>query len=96
MDMARLNLNDSDTNTWFLQPRHLSNNAPAHFVYNVNGMGHDEFSDPRQRLCVVPELVAKDAYYDISRQGKGITLIACVAADGSHLKRLLIVTGWEK
>jgi hypothetical protein len=45
-----------------------------------------------QRLCVVPEHVIKDAYHGISRQGKRITLIACLAANGSYLKPASIFT----
>jgi hypothetical protein len=92
MDTARLNVNDWDMNTWFLQLQHLINNVPAHFVYNADQMGHRKFSDAKQRLCVVPALVMKDAYYDVSRQGERQTLIACVGADGSYLKPTLIVT----
>jgi hypothetical protein len=39
-------------------------------VYNDDEMGQQEFSDIRQRLCVVRAHVMKDAYYEIARQGK--------------------------
>jgi hypothetical protein len=38
----------------------------------------------------VPAHVTKDAYYEISRQGNRITLIAYVPADGLYLKPALI------
>jgi hypothetical protein len=75
MDTARLNLNDKDIYNWFLQLQHSIDNVPAHFAYIADEMGHQEFSDAKQRLCLVPTHVIKDACYEISRQGKRITLI---------------------
>jgi hypothetical protein len=67
--------------------------APAHFVFNMDEMGHQEWADAPDNGCVVPiSHGGNRVYYPVSRTGKRITLLACVAADGSYLKPAVVIT----
>jgi hypothetical protein len=66
--------------------------VPAHFVFNIDEMGHQEWADATQKVCFVPvSHTEKQVYYPVPRMGKRITLLACVAADGSFLKPTVII-----
>jgi hypothetical protein len=66
--------------------------VPAHFVLNMDEMGHQEWADRQVKLCYVPLAHSeKQVYVPVSRLGKRITLVACVAADGSFMKPFVII-----
>jgi hypothetical protein len=65
---------------------------PAHFVFNMDEMGHQEWADRQERTCYVPASVPGDQVpIPISGCSKRITLLACIGADGSHLKPLVVI-----
>jgi uncharacterized protein YjhX (UPF0386 family) len=58
----------------------------------MDEMGHQEFADAPIKTAFIPaDARDKQVYYPVSRTGKRITLIACIAADGSYLKPALII-----
>jgi hypothetical protein len=58
----------------------------------MDQMGHQEWADAATKICFVPASHAADrVYYPVPRTGKRITLLACVAADGSHLKPAVVI-----
>jgi hypothetical protein len=62
--------------------------VPAHFVYNMDELGHQPWADAKVATCIVPaEYTEKTVYYHVFRQGKWITLIACVEATFMALYR---------
>jgi hypothetical protein len=66
--------------------------VPAHFVFNMDEMGHQDWADRAEKTCVVPVSHAGDyVYVPVSRAGKRITLIACIARDGSTLRPEVII-----
>jgi hypothetical protein len=55
-------------------------------------MGHQEWADSQEKVCFVPAHHPEDlVYYPVSRTGKRITLLACVAAGGSSLKPAVMI-----
>jgi hypothetical protein len=55
-------------------------------------MGHEEWVDRHEHTCFVSVHDAEDHIgYPISRAGKRITLLACIAADGSDWKPFVII-----
>jgi hypothetical protein len=55
-------------------------------------MGHQEWADRQEQVCSVPTAHAEPQVdFPVPQTGKGITLIAYVAADGSHLKPLIVI-----
>jgi hypothetical protein len=83
MEMERLNMPDDAVHNGFTILDDSISDPPAHFVYNMDEMGHQEYADAKPIQYVAPAYVADMPYYEVSHRGKWITLIACVAADGS-------------
>lgn len=92
IEAERLRVSDEDILAWFMQLRESIDGAPPHFVFNMDEMGHQDYADARHKLCVIPSYVTEKAYYEVSRRGKRISLIACIAADGSYMRPALILT----
>jgi hypothetical protein len=58
----------------------------------MDEMGHQDAADAKPRKCVIPsDIHERDINYAVSRQGKRITLIACVGADGSYIRPCVII-----
>jgi hypothetical protein len=66
--------------------------VPARFVFNMDGMGHQDWADRTEKTCVVPPSHGdKQVYIPVPRAGKRIMLMACIALDGSALKPEVII-----
>jgi hypothetical protein len=58
--------------------------VPSHFVFNTDEMGHQDWADPAEQVCVVPVThESNHVYLPVSRASKRIKLMACIVADGS-------------
>jgi hypothetical protein len=58
----------------------------------MDEMGHQVWSDAIDTVCFVPnDENLSVVYYPVAREGKRITLIACIAADGSYMRPALIL-----
>lgn len=70
-----------------------TNNVPSYFVFNVDEEGHDEFVDAKKyEWILVPEdSKPQKWYYPVERKDDHTTFLACIAADGSYLKPLIVV-----
>jgi hypothetical protein len=65
---------------------------PAHFVFNMDEMGHQEWADRKQKTVYVPaHHEGADIPVPVARCGKRITLVACIGLDGSYLKPMVII-----
>jgi hypothetical protein len=92
MEEARLQVTDQEIIDYFGQLYSMVNGIPAHFVANMDEMGHQPFADAKTLRCFVSsEFEGPFVRYPVSRVGKRITLIAAVFADGSCLKPTLII-----
>jgi hypothetical protein len=92
MENVRLAVTDEDIDGHFQYLRDTIDNVRAHFVFNMDEMGHQPWADALPVTCFVPAThVAKTVHYPVSRQGKRITLIACIAADGSVLRPAVVI-----
>jgi transposase len=72
--------------------------CPAHFVFNLDEMGYQAYADRVSATFIVPSTCQDEfIYYPVSRRGKRITLIACIAADGSFLRPAVVIARktWE-
>jgi hypothetical protein len=63
-----------------------------HFVFNMDEMGHQDWADRRIKTCYVSlEVKENQVYVPVSCAGKRITLVACIAANGSYLKPMIVI-----
>jgi hypothetical protein len=64
----------------------------SYFVFNMDEMGYQAYADRKDvTLWVSGDVEDKLLYFPVSRLGKRITLIACIALDGSFLRPCLII-----
>jgi hypothetical protein len=92
MEERRLQVAHEDVEAYFGRLDEALQDVPAHFVYNMDEMGHQEWADRPEKVCYVPTSHPQaHAYFPVPRTGKRITLVACVAANGSFLKPLIVV-----
>lgn len=69
-----------------------THNIPSAFVFNVDEEGHDEYVDTKEKeLVVVPKECDKKLFFPVQRKDDHTTFVACIAADGSYLKPLIVV-----
>ena len=70
-----------------------NNNVPSYFVFNVDEEGHDEFVDAKKtEWIIVPEDTKQTQwFYPVERKDDHTTFLACIAADGSYFKPLIVV-----
>jgi hypothetical protein len=92
MENVRLAVTQEDIDQHFHYLRDSIEGVPAHFVFNMDEMGHQPWADALAMTCFVPSTwTAKTVQYPVSRQGKRITLIACIGADGSVLRPAVVI-----
>jgi hypothetical protein len=86
MDEKRLDVSIEQIKAPFATLFAQVSGAPAHFVFNIDEMGHQTWADAQNKTCFVPsDHPGDEVFYPVSRTGKRITLVSCVAADGSTL-----------
>jgi hypothetical protein len=66
--------------------------TPAHFVFNVDEIGHQEWADREEKTCyVTSENIGDEVPFSVPRSGKRISFVAWIGADGSFLKPLIVI-----
>jgi hypothetical protein len=64
----------------------------SHFVFNMDETGHQDWADRAEQVCAVSSTRKSDhVHLPVSRAGKGTTLMAYIAADGSAVAREFII-----
>jgi hypothetical protein len=93
IDEKRLQVDDAAIRDYFGVLFATVSGAPAHFVFNMDEMGHQSWADAQKTVCFVPaDFQEPVVHYPVSRTGKRITLVACIAADGSFLRPCLVIS----
>jgi hypothetical protein len=70
----------------------MGSGAPAHFVFTMDEMSHQDWADAHDTICFVRRDAADDEIFNpVSRTGKCLMLIVCIAADGSYMRPALII-----
>jgi hypothetical protein len=92
MEEKRLQVSQQDIETYFTCLDEIIEGVPAHFIYNMDEMGHQEWADRQEKVCYVPKSHPHEhVYFPVSRTGKRITIVGCIAADGSFCKPLVVI-----
>jgi hypothetical protein len=64
----------------------------AHFVFNMDEMGHQDWADRQEQTCSIRLTVeGHQVFLPVSRAEKRITLCACIAGDGFSRKPAVII-----
>jgi hypothetical protein len=84
IDERRLTVGDEAISAYFALLMSTVSGAPAHFIFNMDEMGQSWVHAPETVYFVHSKLTESAIYVPVSRIGKRITLIACIAADHMH------------
>jgi hypothetical protein len=92
IEEPRLNVTPEAIMAFLQHAMEVVQGVPARFVFNMDEMGHQDWTDRPETTCVVPSLHGdRQVYIPISRAGKRITLMACIALDDSAFKPEVII-----
>jgi hypothetical protein len=92
METPRLDVTTEATLAFFQAAMQVTDGVPAHFVFNMDEMGHQDRADPTEKTCLVPAYhPTKQVHIPVSRTGKRITQMAPIAADGSVWKPEILI-----
>ena len=71
----------------------LLHDVPAAFVFNMDETGINEYADAKKKRVVVhAQFEGNKTRYPVPRDSDHSTVVACIAADGSAVGPLLVVT----
>jgi hypothetical protein len=92
MEKGRVDLTTKQIAEFFASLITAIDGVPAHFVLNMDETGRQNWAGRQVQTCYVPATVEEQqVHMPVCRAGKRITLIACIAADCSYLKRTVII-----
>ena len=64
---------------------------PSHFILNADEEGHEDYSDSLKERVVVTQETKGPVNYPVKRSNTRTTFLACITADGSYLKPLIVI-----
>jgi hypothetical protein len=92
MEDNRLQVINKQILEYFAALYSIVNGITAHFVMNMDEMGHQPYADAKDTTCLAPSTHPEATVnYPVSRVGKRITLLACIFADGSFIRPALVI-----
>lgn len=92
IEAKRAEVTPEQIRNFFAEALTIAEGVPSHFVFNMDEMGHQEWADRKEIICVVPiDHEGDHVCLPVPRTGKRITLLSCIALDGSFLKPTVIV-----
>jgi hypothetical protein len=92
IETGRLGVTQEQIIEFFREAIETIEGVPAHFVFNMDEMGHQDWADWKKQICIVPSSHPDDhVNMPVPRSGKRITLLACLGADGSFLRPGIII-----
>jgi hypothetical protein len=92
MEEKRIYVTDEAIIQYFCLFSQLLNGVPAHFIFNMDEMGHQEFADANDKIVfVLIDYPDRSIPYPVPRTGRRITLVAAIGLDGSYLWPMIIV-----
>ena len=90
---CRLNLDDEEVKQFMEDTEELLRDVPASFVFNMDETGINEYQNAKKKQVVVHNrFVGNKTHYPVARDTKHATVVACIAADGTAVQPLVIVT----
>ena len=91
MQACRLNL-DQDVLNFMTETERNPVNIPAAFLFNIDETGINEYANAvRKQVVVHSDFPGSQTRYPVPRDTSHATLVACIAADGTAIRPLVIV-----
>ena len=91
-DARRLQMDHETVAAYMNTTPGIINNIPASFVYNMDETGINELANAKRKRVLVPHRhTGGTVKYPIERNTSHATLVACIAADGTAIKPLVII-----
>jgi hypothetical protein len=93
MEQKRLNISHMELLKWYSNLNATILVIPRYFIFNMDETGLDDWVDAHDYLVAVPRQgEGQETNIPVERRCKRATLTACIAADGSALKPLVILS----
>ena len=93
MQASRLNLADQDVQNFTTETERRLAQVPAAFLFNMDETGINECANAtRKRVVVHSDFQGTQTRYPVARNTTHATLVACITADGTAIRPLVIVT----
>ena len=93
MQASRLNLTDQDVQNFMTETERRLAQVPAAFLFNMDETGINEYANAtRKQVVVHSDFPGTQTRYPVARNTTHATLVACIAADGTAVRPLVIVT----
>ena len=90
---CRLNLDNDEVRQFMENTEELLQNVPASFVFNMDETGINEYQNAKKKQVLVHNgFVGDKTMYPVARDTRHATVVACIAADGTAIPPLVIVT----
>jgi hypothetical protein len=88
----RAELTPEEIRDFFTEGFRIIEGVSSHFFFNMGEVGHQEWADRQEITCMVSiEHETDQVNLPVPRTGKRITLLSCIALDGSFMKPIVIV-----
>jgi hypothetical protein len=92
MDELRTEVTEDQISTDLAELSANIDRVPAHFIFNMDEVGHQDWADRTDTYCSVPaDYPAPLIHFPIPRTGKRITVLVCIGADGSYLRPGVVI-----
>jgi hypothetical protein len=93
MDCKRYNVTHEEILRWYHETRAKPEGVPAHFIFNMDEMGHAVWADATVCICYISaDAMESHVHYPVSQVRKRITLVASIAMNGSFLKSSITIS----
>ena len=91
MDWKRIDVNPSEIDFYYYELEKIIQNVHPYSIYNFDEVGVQDFQDAQQLCVLVWRTYYKPtAYYSINRNGKRITVVACITTNADWIVPLVI------
>jgi hypothetical protein len=91
MDLKSLEVTPNQIAEYFARLFETLSGASAHFVFNADEMGHQDWADAREKICIIPVEHQGELYDPVRRTGKRFTLLAYISAEGGYGKPCVVI-----
>jgi hypothetical protein len=93
MEQKRVFISHTELMQWFDELNLTIHDIPRYFIFNMDETGVDDWVDSHDYLVAIPRQVhSQETNIPVERRSKRATLTACITADGSALKPLVILS----